>query len=247
MYEPMDIISALARKEKEALNSLHDDEYEKLLEKEWGHLVKPRTPESSFLLMVPYEVQKRVVPDLKYLRFDDDKIPDRLTKWIIEEKYENILKKGDVIHLPAGMNRNDGSYFWDSEKVIEFEFSVDEYGAVPRNWCFPEFPLKYFQPVVAHNDYVWLDSMFDEEIEKNTTYGIPSLEYTTLPKKKMVYSWFIYEYIKYWIIGIADEVHYDDEDEWRAVFKRSNCEYYRSLIIDFSLASSNENILWKNC
>lgn len=209
----------------------------------WEKLAAERRPDRAWVLLVPVELQRRFVPNFDSTTFvdDDREIPNRLTEWIHEEKFEVKLKKGDVVHLPCGGYRNDGSYFWNGEKVIDFEFTVDEYGAVPQEWTFPEFPINYFDMVVAHNSYVWIDSQFNEEIAANTTFGIPDIVENA--PGKIMYSWFIYSEEKYWIIGEADFSEETSEEEHRKIFADTKMELYANFY-DFKLPD-DVRVLWK--
>ena len=198
----------------------------------WKLLASERKSHRAGVLLVPLELQRELLPNLEDNLFigDDEKIPQRLTDWILKDNLDKNLIKGDVVHFPCGGYRNDGSYFWDGKKVIEYLYdeNVDEYGSVLKEWTIPEFPVKYFEQVVAHNVYVWIDPKYDKEIKGNITYGLPDVikSIEDRPSQDIIYSWFMYNGKKYWIIG-----DYDIDEDYEPVPEGVHMIYFVNAII----------------
>ncbi len=75
---------------------------------------------------------------------------------IPQEIREDIFHRGDVIRLGA-MYRNDGVNIWDGS-AAKLEYDLDEYGHVPLEYKFPEFPPEYWiEHSIGHNAIVNID------------------------------------------------------------------------------------------
>ena len=87
-----------------------------------------------------------------------------------EEDFKNKVQKGDIVQLfPTDSTyRNDGKFIFDGEKLIALDSTYDEYGAIPPQFQFPEFPFNHWDDVIDHNKIRW----FQNEDEINAAgYG----------------------------------------------------------------------------
>lgn len=85
----------------------------------------------------------------------NDIIMEDITALVKEKQFP--VQRGDIIWLDelAG-DRNDGRTFWDGEKVVLQDFTLDEYGNGVKQLPFPELPPHYFQD--THNNYIWVST-----------------------------------------------------------------------------------------
>ncbi len=91
-----------------------------------------------------------------------------ITNEIIPNLSKLDLLRGDVIHFEwIRNNRNDGKLIWDGENVLELDYDTDEYGSVPKQFSFPEFPFKHFYDSIDHNFILWISPLAMEEIIRN--------------------------------------------------------------------------------
>ena len=70
------------------------------------------------------------------------------------------LRDGDAIQVGGWRYCNDGTYFWDSGKVVEMATDLDTYGNVLSKWTYPTFPSNYWKNVTQHNSWFWVE-LFD--------------------------------------------------------------------------------------
>ena len=90
-----------------------------------------------------------------------------VTNQITPKLAELELVRGDVIHFQwIGQYRNDGKLMWDGQQVVNLDFSLDDYGSIPRNFTFPEFPFDHFYQSIDHNCLIWIDPKYIEQIIK---------------------------------------------------------------------------------
>jgi hypothetical protein len=126
----------------------------------------------------------------------------------------NTIQRGDLIQLEWLQYRNDGGYLWDGENVINLYYDIDDYGSVPLSFSFPEFPFRYFENVIVHNDLVFLRDDLMAEASANVTFGkLPSSkreEREERDEREIAYSWFVYNNVKHTIEGFPDEALYED-------------------------------------
>ncbi len=96
---------------------------------------------------------------------DDNDNDDEVSEFLNTTNLKHILtiNRGDIIHI-AGTSayRNNNKFIWNGTKFLPLDFELDEYGSVPRDFTFPEFPIGYFTglwsdpytiigPPVTHN------------------------------------------------------------------------------------------------
>lgn len=76
-----------------------------------------------------------------------------LTKYIRENGI--LIRRGDVVSLlpQSKRYRNDFTYIWNGEKVIELDYTIDDYGSVPPEFVVTdtEFSPDYWIHAIAHN------------------------------------------------------------------------------------------------
>lgn len=86
----------------------------------------------------------------------------------------NLLRRGDIFKKNSKDYRNKGKKIWDGQKLLNLEYIRDDYGTVPKEFTFPEFPFDHFHNSIAHNKIIWLSKESIEEAIKNydnnTTY-----------------------------------------------------------------------------
>lgn len=63
----------------------------------------------------------------------EKKIIEKLTEYILENKENLNIQRGDTVSLLKQQDkyRNEWTFMWDGEKVIELYSDYDEYGSVP--------------------------------------------------------------------------------------------------------------------
>ena len=97
------------------------------------------------------------------------------------------LLRGDIIHLTwLGDFRNEGKLIWTGEKIVELDYNIDDYGSVPSEFQFPEFPLDHFQKSLERYSILWLSSATVQEAidnydEKKEATRLSDLYYSYYP------------------------------------------------------------------
>ncbi len=92
---------------------------------------------------------------------DDKPIAEELTnKLRSDEIVIPDLVRGDAIRIkpfpdsPDNWYRNEGLFLVDGDAVIPLDTTIDDYGHVPENFFYPEFPVDYWLDTVTHNNLV---------------------------------------------------------------------------------------------
>ncbi len=210
----------------------------------------PRDPDDeSTVHTVPEELADIIEPNHRENTFalDDEEISTRLTDWVIREGID--VEKGDTIQLSWRDYRNDGTYFVDvtdtgNIEVIDMADEPDEYGTVPPHFRFPEFPLRYFEDVIAHNSYLWIDRSFNDQIRTNVQFGIPPINFDVVPTTNILYSWFDYQGERYWVLSDTDEC--DNMDRAREMFLAQGPYNYRIAYEDYVVNEEDEeNVIYR--
>lgn len=69
---------------------------------------------------------------------------------------EKQVHRGDVLHVKAmGDYRNEGKFMYDGLKIVDLDYTRDEYGAVPAEFkVIDEFPIRYWTDAIEHNGIV---------------------------------------------------------------------------------------------
>jgi hypothetical protein len=121
------------------------------------------------------EVDTEKYPELSEIFDDNDDYwepvtGELITKALYKKPPKEILKRGDVIVLDwIGGYRNDGKFLWDGEKIVSLDVdNGDDYGSVPFEFSFPEFPPNYFLKSIDHNTIIRLTDEKIKEIIDNT-------------------------------------------------------------------------------
>ena len=118
-------------------------------------------------------LSKKNYPALAKKIPDEDEFGDMRDLPLINEKILPDLKilpllRGDVIHFEwIGKYRNDGKLMWTGERVVELYAKLDDYGTVPKDFSFPEFPIDHFYESIDHNNLIWISPEKVQEIIKN--------------------------------------------------------------------------------
>ena len=107
------------------------------------------------------------IPVEEYIGLSEEYL-QLITDHITLKLAELPLLRGDVIHFKwVGNYRNDGKLMWDGRQVVSLCHHLDEYGTVPKSFCFPEFPFDHFYESIAHNCLIWIDPKYIEQIINN--------------------------------------------------------------------------------
>lgn len=85
----------------------------------------------------------------------EQKLLERLNQMIPEIE---DLRRGDMIQVEWENYRNTGSYIYDGIKITDLDGEPDDYGTLPKQFGYPEFPLKYWSGIICHNNMVWIDT-----------------------------------------------------------------------------------------
>lgn len=99
----------------------------------------------------------------------EDILCKELLNEITIEIFDNIdIFRGDILRL-GGSNRfgNAGKFIWTGEKIIELDYTLDDYGNIPKEFTFPEFSLDHFHDSVSHNAIIWLSPDSLDEAVRN--------------------------------------------------------------------------------
>ncbi len=94
---------------------------------------------------------------------------------ILEEKFKSYLKRGDIV--TPGIYRNTGTYISNGKNLIELYYKWDDYGSLPPDFSYPEFPLNYWSTdAIDHNSIRWIDinssSIFTNKNSYPTRSGV---------------------------------------------------------------------------
>lgn len=128
-----------------------------------------KTVESKIVEVdIPY--LKELIPDHDtYIVCESDAFfSDEINQKLLPDLLKYPLFRGDVVYMPwIGAYRNDGKMLWGGSKLIHLNYEPDEYGAVSREFTFPEFPFSYFYESIDHNTISWLSKEAIEEAIRN--------------------------------------------------------------------------------
>ena len=91
----------------------------------------------------------------------DKKVLEAMTQTVVETL--NDIKRGDIVCIGEADYRNDGKFIWDGKTVQELHFDIDDYGSVPPEYAYPEFPLEYWDDSIDHNFIRWVS---EADVEK---------------------------------------------------------------------------------
>jgi len=104
--------------------------------------------------------------------YDQDEDPDFLRK--LNEYVKLYLKpaRGDIIDtvFEDRRYRNEGKYIFDGKNVIELDFEIDDYGAVPPQ--FQDFAIGWWKDTIAHNNMQYLSTEFFRSLSFTKSFGI---------------------------------------------------------------------------
>ncbi len=89
------------------------------------------------------------VPDNEEIKDNPEKIMSILTK-----KFGSRMRIGDVIGPRE--YRNWWTYIHDGKGLIHLYGDVDDYGTVPPEMAYPQFPLTYWTNHIDHNTVRWI-------------------------------------------------------------------------------------------
>lgn len=78
------------------------------------------------------------------------------------------LRRGDVVHFGFYADyRNENKYMWTGKELINLDFTKDDYGAVPSEFCFPEFRPDHFIESIVHNSYINFTEAKLKQVQNN--------------------------------------------------------------------------------
>ena len=97
---------------------------------------------------------------IDFSNLNEKEIADELTNKLLSgEIVIPDLVRGDAIRIksfpesPDGWYRNEGLFLVD-DGIVPLDNKIDEYGHVPENLFYPEFPIDYWFDTVEHNNLV---------------------------------------------------------------------------------------------
>jgi hypothetical protein len=106
-------------------------------------------------------------------------------------KHKVEIKKGDIISIYHGRYLTESIYIFNGEVFEELANNIyDLHRAIPKKYCFPEFPLLYWHEIIKYGFYINISDIFFKEIEENVKFV----------EDKLI-SHFTYDNTKYSIIG----------------------------------------------
>jgi hypothetical protein len=101
-----------------------------------------------------------------YFIDESDENANIITNFILDNNI--LIKRGDVIDIikEEDRYRNDGKLIWNGEKALFLETSIDEYGAVPKEFIVyeEEFSPDYWSSNITHNNYYWPSLNYREQV-----------------------------------------------------------------------------------
>lgn len=175
-----------------------------------GHCLSHHIPKCIVSSLESYDKIEETIPD-----FDDDDNNDNdndsdfYQNYIVALNYLKSMNadlvKGDLILFDCAIGyRNQGVAIFDGEQIIDLEYDVDDYGALPSKFHVIEngVPLNYWSYVgdtdatigIDHNQYVWFNHVLVwEQCVANLTYGQTQGKYA-------IYTSFMFEQKQYKIM-----------------------------------------------
>lgn len=139
------------------------------------------------------------------------------------------IKKGDVIAYRPKMYRNSWKSVYDGNDIVQLDYTLDEYGALPSSLTIGDrFDIDHWKDVIEHNTIVWLDSYKyrDELLEQLRDYDTKldgHYRFVVGPKGN-----------RYNIHVIGSEVHPSFEDKVRRGDVIPFTNYNRTLLYPWS-------------
>lgn len=168
-----------------------------------------RNPEKCYV----YVIHDRSVLDLEEIEVSD------VQKWLDEnQELEPEPKNGDIIVSAGKRYRNDDLWFIlienGEKKVIEPYAEIDDYGSVPPNFRFPDFPVRYYDEIVSHNFIMYCTPEICQKIINGVKIGnCPILEENIYDDLEDVWSEFTHDGKTYYVFAISEELKYPDEGQ----------------------------------
>jgi hypothetical protein len=173
----------------------------------------------------------------------------------LQEIKQADLVKGDLIVFEALSGyRNSGLAIYDGSKIIDLDYEIDDYGALPQSFRVIEdgIPLDYWakgEVNIGHNNIVWFNhTLVREECLKNLTYGLLDDE---KGKKYAIFTTFLMNHQEYRIVlsyhiddclvggGIMneDDYHFHDEEVATIRLKQLRRILSADKLVPFSIES----------
>jgi hypothetical protein len=158
-----------------------------------------------------------------------------LNQWISKHPCFPDLRRGDCLVLgPERGYRTTVLLIYDGSQIIDLDFTRDDYGSLPTEFAYPEFPLDYFTGVIEHNNLVhltrgsdlhqqWLDHLTSGTMSQLITeVGDEVRGSLDLYHERLTYTWFEMEGHRYWLV----EDHDLDETRKRLCQPIFSMDYY---------------------
>jgi hypothetical protein len=102
------------------------------------------------------------------LNFSIETAQNDITEWV--QLNLPFIKRGDLVSLQAKKNRfkNDWTFIWDGNQIVELEFDHDKCGHLPRQFevSHTEFSPKWWINLIENNYIFWLA----DEIKHSMTF-----------------------------------------------------------------------------
>ena len=87
---------------------------------------------------------------------------------IIYETFPDI-KRGDLVHFNENGEeeeyyRNNDTFIWDGENLLDLDMTIDDYGSIPRSFKVgKDFPVDFWLDQIAHNTITYFeDEIYDK-------------------------------------------------------------------------------------
>jgi hypothetical protein len=84
---------------------------------------------------------------------------EKKIKSILTAKYKSKLKIGDIVS--AGTYRNQFTYIFNGKQLEDLYFKADDYGTVPPNFYYPNFPIGYWSDAIDYGNLYWVHKKSD--------------------------------------------------------------------------------------
>lgn len=124
---------------------------------------KTDTDKANVYVIYDYAVNEQINND----HSDEYNSLPFIKKFIDNHDYKSLLKRGDIIQCHEDPYRNEYKYIWDGSEILNLDMDIDDYGGVPPQFMYPEFPLNYWDNAIDHNYIRWVDLQIVEQLIEN--------------------------------------------------------------------------------
>lgn len=89
-----------------------------------------------------------------------DGLLEKINAYLLDRGPVDKLRRGDTVALftRAERFRNEGVFVWNGQRVVDLDFSIDEYGSIPSDFRVSdtEFSPAYWRQTIRFNGYFHL-------------------------------------------------------------------------------------------